>query len=199
MRLWNATSEARDWALKALEKDPQNREWLINLSDALWGLGEKVQSKNVLLRPYAEKPDFRLGVYLAGTYLGLEEYEDALATLQKAQADSAASPKSAEYTLRSYIGLKRFEDGLDFIRQSGDHFPVSSENLFLKSSCEFNLKLYRQAMESAREALKLDPANRDAQELQTQLAAFCWATQEQSAFAQPHLSPAHCAGRETGA
>lgn len=164
--------EARDWALKALGKDPDNREWLINLSDALWGMGEKVQSKNVLLRPFAEKADFRLASYLATTHLGLEEFEEALAVLDRAHALSAPTAKSTAYVLRAYLGLKRCEDGLDFIRKLDTSFSQTGENLFLKAACEFNLKLYRQAGESVDLSLRLDPFNREAQELQTQIAAL---------------------------
>jgi tetratricopeptide (TPR) repeat protein len=168
----NRYSEARDWALKAVAKDADNIEWLINLSDALWGLGERVQSKNVLLRPYSQKPGFRLAIYLAATHLGLEEYENALAVLERAHADSAPTAKSSAYILRAYLGLKRFEDGLDFIRERGDLFAATSENLFLKAACEFNLRLYRQAQESVRQSLRLNASDREAQELQNRLAAL---------------------------
>ncbi len=164
--------EARDWALRAIEKDPRDQEWLINLSDALWGLGEKVQSKNVLIRPFAEHPNFRLGVYLADTYLGLEEYRNALTVLEQVQSDTVPTARSVAYTLRADLGLKRFEDGLDFIRTLGDTFPATGENLFLKGACEFNLKLYRQAMASLRRSLRLDPTDPEAQELQSQTAAL---------------------------
>ena len=164
--------EARDWAIRAVQKEPDNHEWVINLSDALWALGEKVQSRNVLLKPYAEKPDFRLGVYLAGTYLGLEEYENALGVLKQVHADTTPTPKSAAYQLRACLGLKHFEEGLDFIRKSGAAFPMTAENLFLKAACEFHLRLYRQAVESTRQSLSLNPSDREARELQTQIAAL---------------------------
>ena len=99
--------EAKTYALKALELDPEETEWLINLSDALWGLGERVHSKNVLLRRHAEKPSFRLSVYLASTYLGLEEYENAKRVLQAAHKDTLPSPKSVEYYLRALIRPQR--------------------------------------------------------------------------------------------
>ncbi len=164
--------EAQKWALKALEKEPNGREWLINLSDALWGQGEKVQSKNVLLGPYSKENDFRLSVYLAGTYLGLEEYDNALKVLERAHTVALPTEKSATYQLRALIGLKNFEEGLDFIRTLGERFPATAENLFLKAVCEFNLRLYRQTLESVQQSLRLDPGYREAQELQTQIAAL---------------------------
>lgn len=165
-------AEAKDWALKALELDPGNVEWLINLSDALWGVGERVHSKNVLLRTYSEKPGFRLSVYLAQTYLGLEEYENARQVLVQAHADSAPSDKSVEYYLRALAGLKDYEGALDFAREMGTAFPRTSNNYLLKGNCEFNLKLYRQAGQSAKTSLELDPSNREAQQLATQVAAL---------------------------
>jgi tetratricopeptide (TPR) repeat protein len=164
--------EAKSWALKALELDPRNIEWLINLSDALWGLGERVHSKNVLLRSYAEKPTFRLSVYLASTYLGLDEYENAKQVLLRAHQDTAATPKSVEYYLRSLAGLKEYEAALDFVRDLGEGFPSTSNNQMLKAICEFNLKLYRLAAQSAKASLDLDPTNREAQQLATQIAAL---------------------------
>lgn len=164
--------EAKDWALKALELDPGNVEWLINLSDALWGLGERVHSKSVLLKMYSEKPSFRLSVYLAQTYLGLEEYENARQVLVQAHADSAPTEKSVEYYLRALAGLKDYEGALDYVRDLGTAFPRTSNNYLLKGTCEFNLKLYRQAGQSAKTALELDASNRDAQQLATQVAAL---------------------------
>lgn len=165
-------SEAKHWALQALELDPGNVEWLINLSDALWGLGERVHSKNVLLRTYAEKPSFRLSVYLAQTYLGLEEYENARQVLVRAHADSAPTGKSVEYYLRALAGLKDFEGALDYVRDLGAGFPGTANNFLLKGTCEFNLKLYRQAGQSAKTALELDPSSREAQQLATQVSAL---------------------------
>jgi len=164
--------EAKEWALKALELDPGNVEWLINLSDALWGLGERVHSKSVLLKMYSERPSFRLSVYLAQTYLGLEEYENARQVLVLAHADSAPTDKSVEYYLRALAGLKDYEGALDYVRDLGTAFPRTSNNYLLKGTCEFSLKLYRQAGQSAKTALELDASNRDAQQLATQVAAL---------------------------
>jgi tetratricopeptide (TPR) repeat protein len=164
--------EAKAWALKALELDPENTEWLINLSDALWGLGERVHSKNVLLRRHGEKPSFRLSVYLASTYLGLEEYENARLVLAQAHADSAPTEKSAEYYMRALTGLKDYEGALDYVRTLGAGFPPSSNNYLFKGLCEFNLKLYRLAGQSAKLSVDMDPSNREAQQLATQVAAL---------------------------
>ena len=164
--------EAKSWSLKALELAPGETEWLINLSDALWGLGERVHSKNVLLRRHAEQPSFRLTVYLASTYLGLEEYDNAKRVLQAAHKDTAPSPKSVEYYLRALSGLNEYEAALDFARELGANFPPTSNNFLFKGICEFNLKLYRLAFQSAKAALDLDPANREAQQLSTQISAL---------------------------
>lgn len=164
--------EAKEWALKALELEPGNTEWLINLSDALWGLGERVHSKNVLLRRYSEQPGMRLSVYLASTYLGLEEYENARQVLERARVDSAPTEKAAEYYLRALAGLKDYEGALGYVRTLGNDFPPSSNNFLLKGTCEFNLKLYRLAGQSAKASVDLDPSNREAQQLATQVAAL---------------------------
>ncbi len=164
--------EAKSWAIHALELDPTNTEWLINLSDALWGLGERVHSKNVLLRRYEEKPDFRLSIYLASTLLGLEEYENARLVLVQAHLNTPPSPNSVEYYLRALAGLKEYETALEYQRSLGEKFPPTSNNYLFKGICEFNLKLYQLAAASAQAALSLDPANRDAQQLSTQISAL---------------------------
>ena len=164
--------EAKEWSLKALAIDPENNEWLVNLSDALWGLGERVHSKNVLLRRHSEKPTFRLSVYLASTYLGLEEYENARQVLVQTHADTTPTEKSVEYYLRALAGLKDYEGALDYARELGTGFPASSNNYLLKGLCEFNLKLYRLSGQSAKIALDHDPANREAQQLATQISAL---------------------------
>lgn len=164
--------KARRHAVKALELDPDNREWLINFSDALWGLGERVQSKNVLLGRYAKNPDFRLSVYLAGTYLGLEEYENARIVLEQAHATHGPDAKSAEYMLRAYIGLKDFGAAQGYVQSLGDTLPRSGMIHFLLGITAFNLKQYRTALKEVQEALREDPTHREAQELSTQITAL---------------------------
>lgn len=164
--------KAKQCAVKALEKDPDNREWLINLSDALWGLGDRVQSKNVLLRRYAEKPDFRLLIYLAGTYLGLEEYENARSVLKQAQSVGSPDAKSVEYTLRAHIGLKDFAAAQDYANDLEDSLPETAMIRFLIGVTAFNLKQYRDALRQVRAALRLEPAMREAQELSTQITTL---------------------------
>lgn len=164
--------EEKFWTIKALELDPQNVEWLINLSDALWGLGERVHSKNVLLKKYSEKPEFRISVYLAQTLLGLEEYENAKQVLLSAHKNTPPSAISVEYYLRALVGLKDYENALEFINQLEPHFPSSSNNYLFKGIAEFYLKLYRQAAASTKIALDLDASNREAQQLSTQISAL---------------------------
>ncbi len=164
--------KAKQCALKGLEKDPDNREWLINLSDALWGLGDRVQSKNVLLRRYAEKPDFRLLIYLAGTYLGLEEYENARNVLKQAQSMGPPDIKSVEYTLRAHIGLKDFAAAQDYAHELQDSLPESSMIRLLIGITAFNLKQYREALRQVQIALQIEPSLREAQELSTQITTL---------------------------
>ncbi len=164
--------QAKVWALRSLEKNPDDLETLINLSDALWGLGDRVRSKTVLLKPYGEKPGFRLAVYLASTHLGLEEYEKALEVLRDAHRNTPPDSRSTEYTLRALLGLKRPEDALAFLRDAPDSVGKTSANLYLQAVAEFHLKLYRLASASLSRSLLLDPANREAQQLATQTAAI---------------------------
>ncbi len=164
--------EAKNWALRSLEKNPDDLETLINLSDALWGLGDRVRSKTVLLKPYGIRPNFRLAVYLASTHLGLEEFEKALEVLQTAHRESEPDKRSTEFTLRALLGLKRYEDALAFLRKKPDSVTHTSANLYLQGVAEFHLKLYRLASQSLSQALELDGTNREAQQLATQTSAI---------------------------
>ncbi len=162
---------AKIWAIKALEGDPQNAEWLINLSDALWGLGDKVHSKNVLLKTYHERPTFRLSVYLAATYLGLEEYDNARQVLLQAHNDTLPSPQSAEYYLRTLYGLKEYEKALAFFQEM-DEKNATANSFLIKAYCEFHLKIYQQAANSVKKTLALMPSLTEAQQLSSQIAAL---------------------------
>jgi tetratricopeptide (TPR) repeat protein len=164
--------KARQCAIKALERDPDNREWLINLSDALWGLGEKVQSKNVLLGRYSKNPDFRLSIYLAGTYLGLEEYENARLVLEKAHTFGPPDSKSVEYMLRAFIGLKEYGSAQAYHHAVVDSIAETGMIHFLLGVSSFNLKQYRTALKEVQLALESDPTHREAQELSSQITAL---------------------------
>lgn len=165
-------AEARSWALRALDKDPANEEWLINLSDALWGLGERAFSKNVLLRQGGDTLSFRLGVYLASTHLGLEEYDAALTLLEDLHRKNRPSALSVEYQLRALLGLKRYAEMIAYLETPGPDSLRSTPIHFLRGMAEFQLKLYREASRSLALALKGDPNHREAGQLATRLAAL---------------------------
>ncbi len=163
--------KAELWSRKALILDPDNVEWLINLSDALWQLGERVQSKIVLLDKYARDPGFRITVYLANTYLGLEEYSNAWDILEQIHSRHTPSTKSMEYAMRSLNGLKHFSQSLVFFQNMSSPDSINAKILVQKSLAEFNLKLYRQAHKTIKQALELETSNDEANELEAQISS----------------------------
>ncbi|MFC1584770.1 transglutaminase domain-containing protein [Fibrobacterota bacterium] len=160
---------ARDWAQHALSLDPANDEWLINLSDALWQLGERVLSKNVLLGRYHKNPTFRLAVYLANTHLGLEEYHHAKRVLEKAHQTHQPSEKSVEYILMSLNGLKDHAGALNYLRNYSRHHKITAPMYVQKATAELNLKFYLPAEFSAKKALEINPSSPDAKNLLTRI------------------------------
>ncbi|MBF0432004.1 MAG: hypothetical protein HQK83_12035 [Fibrobacteria bacterium] len=160
---------AKEWAERALTLEPNNEEWLINLSDALWQLGEKVQSKAVLLHLYQKKPSFRLSVYLASTHLGLEEFHNARQVLEKAHKKHLPTIKSIKYMLISLNGLKDYTSALSYFRRhAGD--SANAAILAQKATSEFNLKYYLPAEYSVNTALNVDPFNEEARNLSAKIS-----------------------------
>jgi len=165
---WDA---AELWAEKALTLDPENSEWLINLSDALWRKGDYISSKRILFRKTPEKRDFRFLVYMAGTHLGLEEYLDALKILDLAKQKGEWSDLYAEYRLIALNGLMKFEEALT---EASLYKPdtASSRWFHQKAYAEFNLYMYKPALASVQRALEKDPQNNLALSLQSQILAL---------------------------
>ncbi len=162
-------SEAKHWAEMALQKDPGNVEWLINLSDALWQLGEKVQSRNILYHQYKHRPSFRLSVYLAQTHLGLEEFQNAYRILSEAHKSHKPSQKSMEYFLMALNGLKMYGKVLSNFGEGKKYFKPSARMWVEKATAEFHLKYYILAEYSSKKALDLDPHDDRAKDLATRI------------------------------
>lgn len=148
--------KAYTWSLRAFELDSQQIEWLINISDALWQLDQKLASKNILLQNPQFKNSFRYQVYLAGTYLGLEDYAASLRSLELAHSMEPPTTLSSEYMLVTLNGLGRYQDALAFTFKypSGEK---SDRWWFQKATAEFNLNRYTVAEKSLQKALKLSP------------------------------------------
>ena len=103
-------SHARECAEAALQFTPNNPEYVINLSDALWGLGQRHQSLVVVQRLYDTQPSSRLGVYLAKTYMGLDQYAEAVEILYGVRGRFGMSKDLGETLMDALVFLGRYEE-----------------------------------------------------------------------------------------
>lgn len=166
-----AWENARLWAEHALSLEPNQPEWLINLSDALWQQGERLASKQVLYRKPEAARDFRFLTYMAGTHLGLEEYTDALLLLDLAKTRGNTTPLWHEYRMMALNGLGRYNEAL-MESGIGSVDSNSARYWFQKATAQFQLHQYRAAQQSLDISLSLDRTNNGAKTLEAQLLAL---------------------------
>ena len=165
-------SHARECAEAALQFTPNNPEYVINLSDALWGLGQRHQSLVVVQRLYDTQPSSRLGVYLAKTYMGLDQYAEAVEILYGVRGRFGMSKDLGETLMDALVFLGRYEEA-----------RAISEETLLKDKNDYKLwtmhgKIlfyshnYREAEKALTKALSLKPDNEDAKSYLSATKAF---------------------------
>lgn len=164
--------EARKYAEMALRYTPNNPEYVINLSDALWGLGQRTQSLAVVQNLYEKQPSSRLGVYLAKTYMGMDRYAEAVDILYATRK---------RFGLNVDLGLTLM-DALIFLGRYSEAQAVSEELLPLGQSdyrvwtmrgkSQFYSKNYVQAEKSLSHALLMHPDDEDIKSFLSATKAF---------------------------
>lgn len=164
--------EARKYAEMALRYTPNNPEYVINLSDALWGLGQRNQSLAVVQNLYDKQPSARLGVYLAKTYMGMDRYAEAVEVLY-------ATKK--RFGLNVDMGLTLM-DALVFLGRYSEALAVSEETLPLGTSdyrvwamrgkAQFHSKNFVQAEKTLSHALLMHPDDEDIKSFLSASKAF---------------------------
>ena len=156
----------------ALKFTPNDPELVINESDGLWGIGQRTQSYEVVEALYKKQPSARLGVYLAKTLMGLDQYAEAVDKLYALKK---------QYPLNREMGLALI-DALTFLQRYQEALAVSDELLpIVKNDADvwaahgksqFHLKQYRLAEVSLQKALKLDADNEDARSFLSATKAY---------------------------
>lgn len=163
---------ARKYYEQALQYTPNDPELIINLSDALWGLGQRSQSLEVVQRLYDKQPSARLGVYLAKTQMGISQYAEAVDLL---------------YNVRKRFGMSRdlglaLMDALTFLNRHAEALAASEELLaFADDDYEvwtargktlFYTKNFRKAEAALTRAVELKADNDDAKSFLSATKAF---------------------------
>ena len=165
-------SHARECAEAALQFTPNNPEYVINLSDALWGLGQRHQSLVVVQRLYDTQPSSRLGVYLAKTYMGLDQYAEAVEVLYGVRGRFGMSKDLGETLMDALMFLGRYEEARaiseeTLLKEKNDYklWTMHGKILFYSHN-------YRDAEKALTKALSLKADNEDAKSFLSATKAF---------------------------
>lgn len=163
---------ARECAEGALRYTPNNPEYVINLSDALWGLGQRNQSLIVVQRLYDTQPSSRLGVYLAKTYMGLDQYAEAVDVLYGVRGRFGMSVELGTALMDALMFLGRYEEARAISEETlakdrNDYKIWTTQGKIL-----FYSRNYREAEKSLTKALSLRPDNEDAKSFLSATKAF---------------------------
>lgn len=163
---------ARECAEGALQFTPNNPEYVINLSDALWGLGQRHQSLVVVQRLYDTQPSSRLGVYLAKTYMGLDQYAEAVEVLYGVRGRFGMSKDLGATLMDALVFLGRYEEA----RAISEETLAKEKNDYklwtMHGKILFYSHNYRDAEKALTKALSLKPDNEDAKSFLSATKAF---------------------------
>ena len=163
---------ARECAEAALRYTPNNPEYVINLSDALWGLGQRHQSLIVVQRLFDTQPSSRLGVYLAKTYMGLDQYAEAVDILYGIRGRFGMSKELGETLMDALMFLGRYKEA----RAISDETLAKAKNDYkvwtMHGKILFYSRNYRDAEKALTKALALRPDNEDAKSFLSATKAY---------------------------
>ncbi len=163
---------ARECAEGALRYTPNNPEYVINLSDALWGLGQRHQSLIVVQRLYDTQPSSRLGVYLAKTYMGLDQYAEAVDVLYGVRGRFGMSKELGVALMDALIFLGRYDEARaiseETLAKDKDDYRIWTT----QGKILFYSRNYRDAEKSLTKALSIKPDNEDAKSFLSATKAF---------------------------
>lgn len=164
--------EARKYAEMALRYTPNNPEYVINLSDALWGLGQRTQSLAVVQNLYDKQPSSRLGVYLAKTYMGMDRYAEAVEILYSTKKKFGMSVDLGLTLMDALIFLGRYPEALSV---SEELLPLGSSDYRVwtaRGKAQFYSKSFLQAEKSLSHALVMHPDDEDVKSFLSATKAF---------------------------
>ena len=163
---------ARECAEGALRYTPNNPEYVINLSDALWGLGQRNQSLIVVQRLYDTQPSSRLGVYLAKTYMGLDQYAEAVDVLYGVRGRFGMSVDLGSTLMDALMFLGRYEEARAISEETIAKDRNNYKTWTTQGKILFYSRNYRDAEKSLTKALALKPDNEDAKSFLSATKAF---------------------------
>jgi tetratricopeptide (TPR) repeat protein len=164
--------KTKEYAELALEKMPFDEEANINLSDALWGLGQRAASLEVAQMLYEKQPTERLGIYYARTLMGLNRYSEAADLLLDAKKQFGISSKLALNCVEALLFLNRYEEALSVSEEALTKDKKNTGLLLAKGKSLFYLRNYKGAEQALNQALAINSESEDAKSYLSASKAF---------------------------
>jgi len=164
--------KAKEYAELALQKMPSDEELNINLSDALWGLGQRAASMEQVQRLYEKQPTERLGIYVAKTLMGLNRYSEAADLLQDVKRQFGASSRLALVYADVLLFLNRYEEVLSVSEEALVKDRRNADLLIAKGKSLFYLRNYKGAEQTLNQALAINSEKEEAKSYLSAAKAF---------------------------
>ncbi|MDR2580406.1 MAG: hypothetical protein LBC85_05375 [Fibromonadaceae bacterium] len=164
--------ETKRYAELALEKRPLDEEVIVNLSDALWGLGQRAASLEVAQELYDKQPTERLGIYLARTLMGLNRYSEAVDLLFDLKRQFGISTRLALNSTEALLFLNRYEEALLISEEALQKDSRNANLLLAKGKSLFYLRKYKGAEQTLNQALAINSDNEAAKSFLSAARAF---------------------------
>jgi tetratricopeptide (TPR) repeat protein len=164
--------KTKEYAELALEKMPLDEEANINLSDALWGLGQRAASLEIAQKLYEKQPTERLGIYYARTLMGLNRYSEAADLLLDAKKLFGMSSKLALNSVEALLFLNRYEEALSISEEALTKDKKNASLLLAKGKSLFYLRNYKGAEQTLNQSLAINSESEDAKSYLSASKAF---------------------------
>ncbi|MCL2282680.1 MAG: hypothetical protein FWC26_05120 [Fibromonadales bacterium] len=164
--------KTKEYSELALEKMPLDEEANINLSDALWGLGQRAISLEITQELYEKQPSERLGIYCAKTLIGLNRYSEAADLLMEVKKQFGMSSKLASVYTDALFFLNRYEEALSVSEEALAKDKKNASLLLAKGKSLFYLRNYKGAEQTLNMALAINSENEEAKSYISASKAF---------------------------
>jgi tetratricopeptide (TPR) repeat protein len=164
--------KAKEYAELAMEKMPNDQELIINMSDALWGLGQRAASMEIVQKLYEKQPTERLGIYVSKTLMGLNRYSEAVDLLVDVKRQFGVSSKWALAHTEALLFLNRYEEALSASEEALLKDKRNVDLLLAKGKSLFYLRNYKGAEQTLNQALAINAESEDAKSYLSASKAF---------------------------
>ena len=164
--------KTKEYSELALKRMPNDEEATVNLSDALWGLGQRAYSLEVAQTLYEKYPTERLGIYVAKTFMGLNRYSEAADLLLDAKKMFGSSSKLAMVYTDVLLFLNRNEEALSVSEEALLKDKKNADLLVAKGKSLFYLRSYKAAEQTFNQALAIKSESEDAKSYLSATKAF---------------------------